>query len=385
MFLEKAVAPVERRPERALPLRTRASPAEEAESIVELAQQTAHAERADARGGQLDGERESVQFPADFAGDARVGVAQREVPLGFGRALGEELDGREIEGAPCVERRGVRRDLEPRQLLNTLLRQPKRLPARDEDFHAGRARQDTICARSRALEDVLAVVEHEQHLSVAKVLAHNGGHVRRVALKAEYLGDGIDRPIRVRQRRQVDQPDAVAKRLERRFGDGEGDGGLSDAAGAHDRDQPGLLEIASNGGDRIGAPEDARRRERQVVVRGRRGACLEREIDRCDDLHGSHEPIAAPDDRGDVLDSVRASLEHAPEGCHVDLQVALVDGRVRPDLGEQLALRHEVTRALHERSQDVEGAAPDANRLLVPEQQLPLREQHEGSEGEGPR
>ena len=58
--------------------------------------------------------------------------------------------------------------------------------------------------------------------------------------------------------RQVDQPDAVLEEPDRMFGDGDRDRRLADAAGADNRHEPRLIQIASNGFDRIRPAEDAR-------------------------------------------------------------------------------------------------------------------------------
>ena len=92
---KQTVAPVERRRQSAVSLRARPAPDKEAESIVELLQQTADTERIDARRGEFDRKRETIESAADLGDRRRVGVAQLEQLEAVGRAVYKELNGRE--------------------------------------------------------------------------------------------------------------------------------------------------------------------------------------------------------------------------------------------------------------------------------------------------
>jgi len=70
---------------------------------------------------------------------------------------------------------------------------------------------------------------------------------------------------------------------------------------------------------------------------------------------------------------------------HIDLQVAFIDGRIRPGPREQLAFRHQLARALDQRGQKIQRTASDTDRLLTPQQQLTRRNEPERPKGEGPR
>ena len=65
--VEQVVAPVDDRPQRAVPLVRAAAAGQQAQVVVQPGQQAVHAERRAARRGQLDGQRHAVQPGAHVA------------------------------------------------------------------------------------------------------------------------------------------------------------------------------------------------------------------------------------------------------------------------------------------------------------------------------
>ena len=99
--------------------------------------------------------------------------------------------------------------------------------------------------------------------------------------KAERRGDCCRHELRVADRRQVDERGTVGALPCRRMGRRDRDRRFADAAGADNRHEPRLIQIASNGVDRIRPAEDARCPGWQVMAaccRRRRSQCQARPI-----------------------------------------------------------------------------------------------------------
>ncbi len=247
-------------------LRACPPPREEAEPIVELIEQFADAKRIDARRGELDRKCEAVEPPADLGGDRRIRIAQAERLESVGRAVDEELNCREREGFVRLETRRERRHAQPRQPADTLPFHSKRFSAGREDLHARSICQDAIRAGSHGIDDVLAAVEHKQHLAVAQKSAQRSKHACGIRRQANCRGNGVRDESRVLQWRQVDEPHAISGQPDRVFGDGKGNRRLTDAAGPDDRYEPGFIQFPPDRGDRILSPDDAGRCGRQIVI-----------------------------------------------------------------------------------------------------------------------
>ncbi len=147
------------------------------------------------------------------------------------------------------------------------IRSGSRLVARI--FQSCRAGQQSLRADRDAFDDVIAGIDDEEHPTALKKLTQELERVGAVGLQPERGGDRLCRPTDVGERRQIDEPDAVTERRDRLLRHRQRDGRLAHSASTNDRDEPRLLEIPSNRGDRVGAPKDARLRNRQIVT-GRR-------------------------------------------------------------------------------------------------------------------
>jgi hypothetical protein len=139
--------------------------AEEAEAVVEARRDLVRAQMPHARPRELDRERDAVQPLADLSHRA-VGLA-RERKAGARRrcAIREQLD--RLAAAASLEIRLGRRDRERRHLPHVLSVDVERLAARGEDRQPRTAAEQEIGELRGALDDVLTVVEHEQHVPVA--------------------------------------------------------------------------------------------------------------------------------------------------------------------------------------------------------------------------
>ena len=184
---EQVEAPVDRGGERLL---ARGRVARAARQHVRLAleplQDLARREQLRARRGQLDCERQSVELPADASNlgcAGRVELELRVDRLCAGReeahciGLDERLEGKVGAG-----------DLERRNRVLALGGQPQRRAARGQDPHAwGRGEQ--VADEGCSGEDLLEVVQHEQHPPLAQMLDHALGQVPLALAHVERLGD----------------------------------------------------------------------------------------------------------------------------------------------------------------------------------------------------
>ena len=127
--------------------------ADETEPMLHQLRELLRGERCGARGGQLDGERETVELRADARhGSLRAGI-EHEVAGRVGGAAGEQPDG-------VV-------DLERREGVYPLAGHPQRLPTRGQHRHTRAGADYRGHDGGRISEHVLAVVEHDQQLAVA--------------------------------------------------------------------------------------------------------------------------------------------------------------------------------------------------------------------------
>ncbi len=185
-------------------------------------------ELAQPRGRELDRQRQPVQRGADLGDGGAVGRTDDETGADGGRAVGEQ-----------PYRRVVRPQWSQRQ--QRLAGQPERLPAGREHRDAGTFGQQGADQRRDGVDDVLAVVQHQQQLAVERgdqATDRVGGGAERRLPHAERAEDR--RRHLVGNGGQVHhahlaaaQRSAGGDRLER-------EAGLADAAGAEDGDQPGV-------------------------------------------------------------------------------------------------------------------------------------------------
>jgi hypothetical protein len=159
---EQVVAPVDRGPQRLLAgQRGAAASAEHVEAVAEAHSDLVERQRGRAGRGELDGQRHAVQTPADLlhgAGGAIRGHRSPAAPRRRARRTAARLGQR---GHP------------PDDLVGAA----QRLAARGQDAHAGPGAQNLLGQAGARVDQVLAVVEHDQRLA--------RGQMRHQRLQAE--------------------------------------------------------------------------------------------------------------------------------------------------------------------------------------------------------
>ena len=170
--------------------------------------------------------------------------------------------------------------------------------------------------RRGSLDDMLATVEHDQQLLVPE----GGDQARQRLVGAD--GDPKEGSERlrheqgVRQRRQIDETDAILKGALETVGNCHRDGRLADPTRADDRDETVLRQLLGKPVDDFGAPEDTRQGNRQV---GLASHCpgKGRGLLRLSQKHGADEAIAATGNVGDVAPAGVTIAERTAKGRHV--------------------------------------------------------------------
>ena len=226
LLRQEAVAPVERRPHGAVPLRPVGTFG--LQHLVEPFEEHRRREQPASGGRQLERQRDPGQADADRLD--RLGVTRRGAPAGgdVRRPFEQQADGRCLAGTRLGEREGLDREL-------VLGPQPQRCPAGDEQRQT-RDAGDQVGDPRRRRGDLLGVVEDQQQLTAGGPRDQGGDRVLpRCGRRAYRVQDGRHDPGGVVERRQLDVHDAVGEPVLHGAGHGQREAGLADTAGAGQR------------------------------------------------------------------------------------------------------------------------------------------------------
>jgi hypothetical protein len=160
----------------------------------------------DPRGGQLDGQGQAVQAPAD-GGDIG-GVAVSDAEAGPGQASVLDKQARGFAGRHLL-RSHICRQPERRHRLLLLAQQVQRPPGRGQHDQVGRGRQQLGHHLGRAVQ-LLQVVQHEQGRAVTEIAGH---HLRAVGADAQTAGDSLPHHLGIANSRQRDEEHSVRELL----------------------------------------------------------------------------------------------------------------------------------------------------------------------------
>ena len=173
---EQVPAPLHDRAQRAVPRQGgAAAPGEQPEAVVQPPRDLGQRQRPEPGGGQFDRQRQPVQAPDDVDDEGDRLVVDLETGADRGRALGEQPDGREADrllGGNPGHRLAERRDRQQRFAGDA-----ERLPAGGDDPQPRAVAEQFVRQVRAGVDEVLAVVEHEQGVRVGQAVKQPGSRV----------------------------------------------------------------------------------------------------------------------------------------------------------------------------------------------------------------
>jgi hypothetical protein len=231
---------------------------QELELLAQSGGELGHREPVQLGGGQLDGQREPVELLADLQDGALVvrpdGEARHDGP----GALGEQDQSRvPVLGAG---RRGTlwigyrQRGNAP----HVLSHHPEHLPAGAHHPESGRGAQRAVYESGAGVQQVLAVVQHQQQFPVPQVPDdHFGRRLVGGDIDAQGLGDRVPDHGAIGHWGEIDQPYAVSECPAQLPGNPDGEAGLTAAAYPGEGDQPGARQQPLHLHDVLSAADEA--------------------------------------------------------------------------------------------------------------------------------
>ena len=239
---EQVVGPFDERLE-GLVAAQRAAPAsgQEAEAIVQPGRDLVDAEHAHPRGGELDGQGDAVQTVADLASagpfwsvtrkagsTATARSTKRRTAPYRSRLRAVGAGAPSGSGGPGRASDGTRQAVSPGTPSGSRLVAKTRMP--------GHWRRTASASGAQELEDVLAVVQEEERVARLEVGEERGLRGLARGLPRSQRGEcGAGDERRVREGREVDEPDAVGGAVEATGHGLEGEAGLAHAPRAGQR------------------------------------------------------------------------------------------------------------------------------------------------------
>lgn len=283
---EQLPAPVDDRTQRLVPGRSASrTRGEHPEAVAEPLRQLVHAVRANPRGRQLQGQRQTVEPPTDVRDRCGVAGIDREPGHHGGHALREQpYRTRTLQRGEVVTVRQVQRRHRPQQLAGPA----QGFPAGGQDAQLGRGLQQEYGQLGDRREQALAVVQHQQQAFVPEgahqVFGQRGAWCRRkelgerLVVQVECRGDllGQESGSLVRclvpvgrvfvgtDAGQVDDPAPVRQFVDQLSGGLHREPGLADAAGTGQGDQPAGRQQSTDMGHRFGSTHETGQRCREV-------------------------------------------------------------------------------------------------------------------------
>jgi hypothetical protein len=263
---EQLIAPVQRRTQGAVARQRRtAAAAEQTEDVVQAPRDLLGGYHPDAGGGQLDRQRDAVEPAADLRDRGAVRLAEAEGGEHGARAVDEELH-RLAGGQPLRgELLRVVGERERGHQPGRLARNAERLAAARQQREARAAPQQRIGERGAGVDQVLAVVEHEQKRARLEVLGERLlGITAGLLAQAELLGDLGGQERRVGERGELDPFDPVRVIARDARGDLQREARLAASARAGQGEQARAAEQPAHRGDLALTADEAGELHRQA-------------------------------------------------------------------------------------------------------------------------
>jgi hypothetical protein len=271
VVVEQVPAPLDHGLQRAVPRQRGATAAcQQPEPVRQACGDLVDGERAQPGSRQLDRERLTVQTHADLADAGEGVVVQHERPVDGLRPQDEQTN--RAAGRGDLDRVVLVRHGQGAQLVGALADDAQRLTARRDDAEPRSVGEQVVDESRHAVDEVLAVVEHEQPDHVAHgleqaralVVARSGRRtIERDDLAQPHRGQhGLDDVVLARDGCELDEP-AGAVTIRRRPGRLDRHARLARSAGAEHRDQAVVVECAAQVVDDVLAAHERGEADRQ--------------------------------------------------------------------------------------------------------------------------
>ena len=183
--------------------------AQQRQAVVQAGGKAFDPEHLDARCGELDRQRQAVEPPTNLDDQRGVRIGQREVFDDRGHALDEQLHGRESRrlrgGQPGRRLAGCRAVRDGARVRPA----PRAAPGWSPGCRPRHSAENRRRQAGRRVDDMLAIVEQQQHPAVSKGSDQAGKRIFGADFQAEHGRNRARHQARVAERRQIDQPDAV--------------------------------------------------------------------------------------------------------------------------------------------------------------------------------
>jgi hypothetical protein len=250
--VEQRVAPLDRGADGAVALGKRPpGAAERVEPCVERSEDLCRRHHAHPRCGQLNRQREMIEASAQHR-DRHLGLpAGKEI----GSALTRSLDEQSLSVV----------SLERIQPPHGLAAHTKEFTTRRENVNAGTGAEEAGRQFSARIDDVLAVVQHEQDIAIGQVPAQRVRRRRAAATtdrqRSRYLGGGI----RIRRSGQIDEPHTIGAATDLPARELNPEPGFARTAGTGNRHQAATPQCLADRIELARPPDQRRERDWQVV------------------------------------------------------------------------------------------------------------------------
>src|SRR5271156_2750377 len=125
-------------------------------------------------------------------------------------------------------------------------------------MHSWSAEGYRLSQLGRRLDDMLTIVDHQQHLAISEILDHVMQWIIAVDRNIECPSKRGRNRRGLRHLRQIDETNAIPIRSGKRVGARNGDSGFTNATRADDRDQAPAWQLGDQYGNEFAAADDAR-------------------------------------------------------------------------------------------------------------------------------
>jgi hypothetical protein len=236
---EQLVTPIERRKQRLVPRQRRSRAAgQQAKAIVQARGDLLQPKGCDTSRREFDSERDAVESTRNRSEQLKITPARREVSVQR-LCLGDQ----ELHCTPSkdilISVSVLPRNIERGNTIDIFAVDPKHLSTRRENRRVGTGSNQCLCQSRSPVDEMLAIVQHEQKPSFSD-LPRNGfeGNLIAALLEAEHSGNRKRHQCGVRQGGQFDEQAVAPEAREQIAGDRLREHSLADTAGPGHGDDP---------------------------------------------------------------------------------------------------------------------------------------------------